>query len=87
MISSIVYLLCALTSIACATLLFLKYRKNRTRLVFWCAVCFFGLALNNILLVVDLVVLPASIDLIVYRAIPAALGFGVLATGFVWDMS
>jgi predicted transcriptional regulator len=84
-ISSIVYLLCAFTSIACASLLYLKYRRKQTRLLFWCAVCFFGLALNNILLVVDLVLTPPTFDLFTIRAIPAALGFAALATGLAWE--
>lgn len=87
MMSSVVYLLCAITSILCAALLYFNYRQNKTRLIFWCAVCFCGLALNNILLVVDLLLTPPSFDLIVFRAIPAALGLGVLATGFAWDLS
>ncbi len=86
MISSIVYLLCAFTSIACTTLLFLKYRRNQTKLLFWCAICFFGLALNNILLVVDLVLTPPTFDLLTVRSVPAALGFAALVTGFAWDM-
>lgn len=85
MISTIVYLLCALTSIACAVLLFFKYRRTKTKLIFWCAICFFGLALNNILLVVDLVLTPPTLDLFVIRSVPAALGFVALVTGFAWD--
>lgn len=85
MISSIVYMLCAFTSIVCATLLFLKYRKNKTKLLFWCAVCFIGLSLNNILLVVDMVLMPTSIDLFTIRAVPAAIGLAALVTGFAWD--
>ncbi len=48
-----VYLLCAVTSIACAMLLFRGYRRNATRLLFWSSLCFMGLALNNSLLFVD----------------------------------
>jgi hypothetical protein len=56
-----VYFLCAATSIACAWLLFRGYRASKTRLLFWSSLCFVGLAMNNVLLVVDLVLLP-SVD-------------------------
>ena len=49
-----VYTLCAATSILCAWLLFRGYRRHRTRLLFWSALCFSGLALNNALLLFDL---------------------------------
>ncbi|HEX7809454.1 MAG TPA: DUF5985 family protein [Thermoanaerobaculia bacterium] len=43
-------------------LLYRGYRRSHTRLLFWSAVCFVGLAANNVLLIVDLRVVPA-IDL------------------------
>lgn len=84
MISALVYLMCALTSILCAVLLYLKYRRNRTRLLLWSGICFFCLALNNILLFVDLVLAP-QIDMSVIRTLPAVVGFGALVWGFIWD--
>ena len=62
-----VYILCALTSAACAGLLFMAYRRTGARLLFWSGLCFVGLALNNLLLVVDLLVVPAT-DLSILRA-------------------
>ena len=53
-----VYVLCALTSILCAALLFRAYRGNRSRLLLWSTLCFVGLALNNVFLFVDIVVVP-----------------------------
>ena len=79
-----VYLLCAITSIMCAWLLFRGYRASRTRLLFWSSLCFVGLALNNVLLVVDLVLVP-SVDLSLLRTSTALLAMVVLVVGLVWD--
>jgi hypothetical protein len=79
-----VYLLCALTSLMCAVALLRSYRRNRTRLLLWSSLCFTGLALNNALLVVDLVVLPA-IDLSVVRAALSAASMLTLVVGIAWD--
>ncbi len=84
MISAVVYLMCAVTSILCATLLYLKYRQGKTPLLFWSSVCFFCLAINNIFLFIDFVAIP-DYDLAVIRTIPAVLGFSALIWGFIWD--
>ena len=79
-----VYILCALTSLACAILLARGYRKSRARLLLWSGLCFAGLAINNALLFVDLVVVP-SVDLSLLRSASAFAGVAVLAFGLVWD--
>lgn len=84
MFANVIYLLCAATSIICAVLLLRGYRRSHARLLFWSAVCFVGLALNNVLLVVDLRVVPA-VDLSAWRTIPAVLGTGALLYGLVWE--
>jgi hypothetical protein len=43
-----------------------------------------GLALNNILLLIDLVIVP-TIDLSLYRAICALIAVLVLVFGLIWD--
>ena len=82
--AEIVYLLCAVTSLTCAVLLVRGYRRQRHRLFLWSSLCFIGLALNNILLFVDLVVLP-DYDLAMARSIPAALGLMTLLCGLIWE--
>ena len=77
-----VYLLCALTSIACAVLLVRGYRRSRSRLLLWSSLCFVGLAANNSLLVVDRLVVP-DVNLSVWRLVPAVIGIGVLVYGLV----
>jgi hypothetical protein len=79
-----VYALCALTSLLCALLLFRGYRASGTRLLFWACLCFVGLALNNVLLFVDLVIAP-SIDLSLWRSSLALLAIVVLLIGLVWE--
>lgn len=84
MFGNIVYLLCAATSTACALLLIRGYRQSRSRLLLWSAVCFVGLALNNLLLLVDLSVVP-TVDLSLWRVVPAVIGAGALLYALVWE--
>jgi hydrogenase/urease accessory protein HupE len=79
-----VYVLCALTSIACALLLLRGYRASQTKLLFWSALCFAGLALNNVLLFVDLVIVP-NVELGLLRSITALAAMMVLLFGLVWE--
>jgi heme/copper-type cytochrome/quinol oxidase subunit 4 len=79
-----VYVLCALTSLACAILLLRGYWHSRVRLLFWSGLCFIGLALNNIMLFVDLKIFPDA-DLFMMRSLPALAGLGLLIYGLVWD--
>lgn len=80
----IVYLLCALTSLACTVLLWRGWKRSRVRLLFWSALCFGGLFLNNVLLIVDTRILP-QVDLALVRTLPALFGAAVLVYGLVWD--
>jgi len=80
----VVYLLCALTSLACVVLLWRGWKRSGARLLFWSALCFVGLFLNNVLLIIDTHVLP-QMDLALVRMIPALLGALALVYGLVWD--
>ena len=84
MIGTIVYALCALTSLACAALLLRGYRRTKVRLLLWSGLCFSGLALNNILLFIDVRVLP-EVDLSIIRTIPAVAGILLLVFGLIWE--
>lgn len=84
MIAPFVYALCAVTAVACAALLWRGWRRTRVRLLFWTSVCFCGLALNNLMLIVDAVVLPDA-DLAVPRMVPALCGVLALLYGMIWD--
>ncbi len=79
-----VYLLCFLTSAGCAGLLLRSYLKSRSRLLLWSSLCFFGLALNNVLLFLDLVVV-TWVDLTLFRGATALAAVLVLLFGLIWD--
>jgi hypothetical protein len=79
-----VYALCALTSIVCAWLLLRGYRQRRTKLLFWSALCFIGLAINNALLIIDLYVIPNS-DLLLVRTGTAVAAISMMLYGLIWD--
>ena len=80
-----VYILCFLTSAACAWLLGRSYWAGRTRLLLWSSVCFIFLALNNLALVLDFVVLP-TYDLRLARLLLALAAVAALIWGFVWEV-
>ena len=82
---SAVYLLCFATSIACLVLLIRSYRRTHTRLLLWSALCFVFLSLNNLLLFIDVVVLPTEVDLLPLRQITSIAAVGVLLWGFIWE--
>lgn len=84
MLGNLVYILCAATSTLCAILLLRGYRRSRARLLLWSAACFIGLALNNVLLVVDMRLGEAA-DLSAWRMIPAVVGAGALLYALVWE--
>lgn len=51
--TQLIYAACALTSIACFLLLWRSYAQSRAGLLFWSAMCFAGLSVNNVLLVLE----------------------------------
>lgn len=80
-----VYLLACFTSLACAVLLLRGYARGRHRLLLWSGVCFTGLAIDNFLVFLDLVILPPAIDLFALRLTTAAASFAVLLFGLIWE--
>lgn len=81
---STIYLLCAFTSILAAALLVRGYRRSRVRLMFWSSACFALLAVNNMILFVDLV-LVRDVSLALPRSLSALAAASVLVYGLVWD--
>ena len=86
MIAKAIYILCAVASTLCAVLLFRGYRatNGRAPLLLWSTLCFAGIALNNVILVIDLVVVP-DIDLSLVRSLPALAAMLVLLIGLIWE--
>lgn len=83
--AAVVYFLCALTSLTCFVLLFRAWRNSRVRLLFWSALCFAGMTINNTLLVLDKVVYPTEVDLSTWRLVMALVAVGLLVFGLVWE--
>ena len=84
--SGAVYLLCAATSVTSAWLLWRAARKGGVRLLFWSSLCFFGMAVNNLLLYVDLIVGPQW-DLSVPPNAANLVALLLLCYGLIWDAS
>lgn len=84
MSATLVYLLCAATSALCAALLVRSYLASRTRLLLWSALCFGGLMVNNILLVVDLRLVVGT-DLGALRDVTGLAAISVLLFGLIWE--
>jgi uncharacterized protein DUF5985 len=83
-LETIIYLLCVVTSLLCAYLLARAYARGRTRLLIWSAICFAMIALNNLVLAVDVLLLP-DVDLTIPRAVTALLAVAILLYGFIWE--
>jgi Family of unknown function (DUF5985) len=83
---TIVYVLCFLTSAACAWMLGRSYHRTGTRLLLWSSICFGLLAANNLALVLDLVVWPEDVDLRLVRLLLGLLAVVALIWGFVWEV-
>jgi hypothetical protein len=79
-----IYALCALTALTCTWLLLQAYRRSRYRLLLWGGLCFAGLTLNNILLIMDKVLIPWY-DFSTWRLASALLAFSILLYGLIWD--
>nr|WP_255500930.1 DUF5985 family protein [Caulobacter sp. 17J80-11] len=77
-------MLCLATSMVCAALLVRSYLRTRTRLLLWSALCFVLLALNNLFVVGDMILLP-SVDLTLGRQLSALAAVCVLLYGFIWE--
>lgn len=86
MIAEAVYVLCMLTSLFCAVLLLRSYRRNTSSLLLYSTLCFFGLAISNALLVVDLIVLASGPDLGLARTTVNFVSGFLLLAGLVWEM-
>ena len=80
----VVYILCGLTSIGCAVLLLRQYFASRTNLLFWSAGCFICFAITNVLLFIDLVILP-NVDLSLLRNAITLIGVVMLLFALILE--
>lgn len=84
MMGTIIYLLCALTSLGAAVLLWRGYRRSRQRLLYWSALCFGITAVSNALLILDLVILP-DVYILPWRSGLSQIAFFVLLYGLIFE--
>ncbi len=80
----VVYSLCALTAAACSLLLWSGHRRSGNSLLFWSALCFTGLTLNNLLVLIDLKMVP-DISLLTLRNATALISMALLLYGLIWE--
>jgi hypothetical protein len=79
-----VYMLCALTSVVCAALLLKTANRSGARLLFWSGWGFVCLALGNVMLFVDLVVVPQW-DLLLLRNMITLSGIVMMLYGLICE--
>lgn len=82
--TGLVYLLCAATCLLCAWMLLRGYKRTGVQLLFWSGLCFLGLMLDNIMLYVDVVIVP-DVNLAVWRKLPGLLATMLLIFGLIWE--
>lgn len=82
--ASFTYVLTFLTTAVCAVLLLRGYFRTKKALLLWSGLCFGGLALSNLLVFVDLILLPNT-DLYLLRLSTAAAGMALLMYGLIWE--
>lgn len=82
--AEVVYIFAFLVAITCGTLLFRGFRRTERRLLLWSSLCFFILSIENLLLFVDLFIVP-DVDLRVLRGLITLAGMGFLVYGLVWE--
>ena len=80
----LIYGLCTMTAMLCAWLLMRSYAATRFRLLLWSGLCFAGLALNNVMLIVDRVLVP-DVDLSTWRLVIALVATMLLVIGLVLE--
>jgi len=78
------YIMCTLVALICAILLLRAYARSRLRLLLWSGLCFVGLAVSNLLVFVDLNLLP-ELDLYIVRLATAAISMILLLYGLIWE--
>jgi hypothetical protein len=65
-------------------LLFRGYARTGVRLLFWSGLCFVGLMLDNLILYIDVIVVP-DMSLVIWRKAPGLVAIMLLLFGLVWE--
>jgi hypothetical protein len=80
----VAYVLCALTALICAALLLRGYWRSGAALLLWCGLFFVAMTIENVVLFIDLVMVP-HIDLLLLRQTIAFVGTILLVYGLASD--
>lgn len=80
----VVNFVCMLTALLCGALLLNAYSRVRKRLLLWSGLCFVGLTISNVLLLVDFILVPA-VSLFTLRLSVAAASLVLLVYGLVFE--
>ena len=78
------YILCFAVSATCALLLLRSWIRTRVPLLMWATIGFCGIALNNLLVVIDNTI---AADLSAWRSVPTLAGLLVFIWGLAGDRS
>jgi hydrogenase/urease accessory protein HupE len=78
------YIFGFLVTLCCGILLSRAYAAARKRLLLWSAICFFGFSITNILVFVDVVLLP-NVNLYLLRLLVSAGSVLILLYGLIWE--
>jgi hypothetical protein len=79
-----IYGLCAFTALLCSGMLLRAYFANKYKLLLWGGLCFVGLTINNIILIIDKLIIE-SIDFTTWRLVSALISMLILLYGLIWD--
>ena len=82
--AALIYSLCALTCLVTAALLLRSYQKTGVHLLLWSGLCFVGLTISNVFLILDRLVFP-NIDFSLPRLGFAFVGLMLLLYGLIWE--
>jgi hypothetical protein len=82
--AGIIYTLCALTAFLCAWMLLKAYYTNKYRLLLWGGLCFTGLTVSNVILVMDKIIFP-GVDFSTWRYMISLASMVILLYGLIWD--
>jgi Family of unknown function (DUF5985) len=79
-----VYLLGILVCLLSAILLLRGFARARKNLLLWSGLCFVGLTISNLLVFLDLVIVPQK-DLYIWRLATATIALACMLYGLIWE--
>ena len=86
--AELVYSVSSLLSIACAIMLFRAYRATPSHLLLWSSACFGMLAINNVILFIDVIIVPeVDFNGVLLRSTAGAIAGSLLLFGLIWELS